>query len=68
VLSKYGELNKYVEDKGIGYSLEPASIAEALIKIKKDCLEDNLTIPKDYTFSYYSIPNISKSLLSIIKQ
>jgi hypothetical protein len=68
VFSKYGELNKYVEDKGIGYSLEPASIAEALIKIKKDCLEDNLTIPKDYTFSDYSIPNISKSLLSIIKQ
>jgi glycosyltransferase involved in cell wall biosynthesis len=68
VFSKYGELNKYVEDKGIGYSIEPASIAEALIKIKKDCLENNLTIPKDYTFSDYSIPNISKSLLSIIKQ
>jgi len=32
------------------------------MKIKKDCPEDNLTIPKDY-----SIPNSSKSLRSIIQ-
>lgn len=66
VFSKYGEINQYVVNNKIGYSIEPDGILEGLLKIKEDWLENNLETPQNYSITSYSIPSISKSLESII--
>tara|TARA_B100000795_G_scaffold36503_2_gene24029 strand:+ start:910 stop:2157 length:1248 start_codon:yes stop_codon:yes gene_type:complete len=66
VFSKYGEINQYVTNNRIGYSIEPHNIADSLNKIKEDFYKGDLNVPQGYSIEKYSIPTLLNDLTALL--